>query len=171
MAADIKTFENRWSTVCGETLSAARREFHAYSFDNTAVERAFRSSCSEWFDGSLGPHIWYDDLLTENPEKARRFKEYVSKIQLEHQTFSKPLILVCYAATALSLPVCYFSLDWFTEMGWLSKALTTVGTAVLVWYVCQISVKDKETRLEENIVDSYRNQLHGHLEAIKMILS
>lgn len=171
MVADIKTFENRWNTVSGETLAAVRRECDAYTFDNTAVERAFRSSCNEWFEGSLGPSLWYDALKAERPDVASKFKEYVGKIHFESQSYTRPSRVGSYVATALSLPVCYFSLDWFTEMGLLSKALTTVGTAVLVWYVCQTLIRNKESRLEESLVDSYLNQLKTHLEAIKKILS
>lgn len=167
----ISKFEKRWDTVSRETLSALRRQFNAYSFDGSEVERAFRRACNEWFDGGLASQLWYDNLAETKPEVAEKFKEYVTHITFEQPTYTKPKRIITYVSTLLSMPLCYYSLDEFTDMGFVSKALTTVGTAVLVWYGVLSIIKGRESKLEEKAVEFYRTQLEKEQEAIKAILS
>lgn len=171
MKTNINAFLKRWDILSRETLSAVRSEYNAYSFDIQAVDKAFQRACDEWFDGSLGPSVWYKELSSERPEIARRFKEYVKGIRFTSESISKPSNVWSYVTTLLSLPVCYGLLEWLTEMGRISKVLTTIGTAVLVWYVGETIVKGKRSRIEDQVTEFYRDQLDKHLKAIEEILS
>lgn len=164
-------FLQRWSTITSETLSSVRRQLENGFFDISVVNRDFRSSSVEWFDGKLAPYIWYRQLEEERPEVARKFKTYIMSIRLREHNESKPSQVGHYVITALSLPICYCFLDWITDMGFVSKAVFSIGTAVLTWYTCQSLFKNKNTNFDEQVVDFYRRQFEEHLIEIKKILS
>jgi Flp pilus assembly protein TadB len=167
----VEVFQKRWNTITNETLSSVRRQLKNYTFDISEVNRDFHRSCNEWFDGKLAPRLWYQQLEEENPEVAQEFRNYVTGIKINEQTVNKPSQWGSYVATALSLPACYCLLSLISNMGFVSKAVFSIGTAVLVWYICQSSANKKQTDFEEQIVDFFRQQLDNHLEVIMRILS
>ena len=171
MGNNIETFQKRWKAVTNETLSSVRRQLANFTFDNSVVNKDFRNSCDEWFDGELAPHIWFEQLAKENSDIAQKFKKYVTGIKISEQTVSKPSQLGSYVITALTLPICYYLLGWMTEMGTISKSVFSIGTAVLVWYTCQSFAIKKKNNYEEQIVDLYRQQLDEHFKKIMNILS
>lgn len=171
MSNNIDVFKKRWNAVTNETLSSVRRQLQNVVFDNSLVNMDFRDACAEWFDGKLAPHIWFQQLAEEQPEVAQKFKKYVTGIRLNEQSIPQPSQRGSSAVTALALPLCYFVLSKITEMGFVSKSVFSIGTAVLVWYACQSFVKEKQTKYEEQVVDLYRQQLDNHLKEIMLILS
>lgn len=175
MRATMDLFLKRWSTVISETLSSVRRQLEYGIFDISVVNRDFRSSSSEWFDGKLAPYMWYKQLEEERPEIARKFKIYIMNIRIREHNKSKPSQVGHYVITVLSLvlslSISYCFLDRITDMGLVSKAAFSIGTAVLAWYTCQSLFKNKNTNFDEQVVDFYRRQLEEHLIEIKKILS
>ncbi|MCH5310400.1 MAG: hypothetical protein J1E57_00305 [Prevotella sp.] len=171
LMGNIETFHKRWNTITNETLSSVRRQLNNVTFDISIVNRDFHSSCGEWFDGNLAPHIWFQQLAKERPELAQKFKAHIASIKISEQSVPKPARWYGYVATALSLPICYYLLCWVSEMGFVSKSVFTIGTAILVWYACQSYIKEKQANYEEKLVDLYRNQLDNHLKEIIRILS
>ena len=171
MENKIEVFRKRWDTVTNETLSSVRRQLQNGTFDVSVVNRDFRESCAEWFDGKLAPRIWFQQMEEENSEVAQNFKKYVTGIRIGEVSVLKPAQGWSYVVTALSLPVCYFVLGWLTEMGMVSKAGFTIGFAVVVWYSCQLFVRKKQVSYEEQVVDLYRHQLEEHFKEMMRILS
>lgn len=167
----LDTFNKRWKTIETETLSSIRRQLAAPVFDISMVNQDFHHACDEWFTGKMAPKIWFSSLEEENPEKAEIFKREVNNLNLVEGQFTKPSKIVSYITTLLSVPVCYFLLDWFTGMETLSKSLFTVGTAVLVWYVTVMIVNKKISSYEEIVVDFYRQQLGKFHAEVRKILS
>ena len=171
MEATTAAFEKRWATISRETLAAVRRQYRMPEFDNSAIVKASRNGSDEWFDGELAPHVWYESLEKERPEAAREFRDYVNGIGFTERAFSKPSMLWGWLVTAVSLAACFFLLGWLSDMGFLSRALTAVGTAVLVWYASLTLIRSRDSRIEEEVVDYYRDQLERNLEHIRKILS
>ena len=171
MNKNIDIFQKRWNAVTNETLSSVRRQLQNVTFDHSLVDMDFHSSCSEWFDGKLAPHVWFQQLAEEQPDVAQKFKKYITEIRLHEQSIPQPSQWGSLAVTALMLPLCYLVLSWITEMRFVSKAVFSIGITVLVWYSCQSFVKSKTTMFEEKVVDFYRHQFEEHLREIKKILS
>ena len=170
MGKNIEVFKKRWKTVTNETLSSVRRQLTNFTFDNSIVNKDFRNSCAEWFDGELAPHVWFQQLAEDNAEVAQKFKGYVTGIRFCEQHVSKPSQWAGYVITALTLPGCYYVLDWMTEMGAISKIVFSIGTTVLAWYTCQSFAIKKKNIYEEQVVDLYRKQLDEHFNKILNIL-
>ena len=171
MEENIEVFERRWKTVTDETLSSVRRQLANFTFDNSVVNKDFRNSCNEWFDGELAPRIWFKQLSEDNPDVAQNFKNYVTGIRISEQTVSKPSQWEGYVITALTLPICYYLLNWITEWEMISKSILSIGTAVLAWHICQAFAIKKKDIYEEQIVDLYRQQLDEHFKKMMNILS
>lgn len=171
MEYNVEVFKKRWDTIINETLSSVRRQLKNFTFDISEVNRDFHRSCAEWFDGKLAPHLWFQRLTEENSEVAQEFRKYVTSIRISEHTVSKPSRSGSYSITALSLPVCYCFLGWISNMGFVSKAVFSIGTAVMVWYICQSSANKKKIDFEKQVVDFYRQQLDHHLNEIMRILS
>lgn len=168
---NIEVFQKRWATITNETLSSVRRQVANPYFDNSVINKDFHASCTEWFDGSLAPHIWYQLLEKEYPDVAEKFKRYVLGLKLSEQSISNPPQWISYAGTALSLPICYIAIGWLTNMGFISKAVFSLGIAVMVWYICQSLTKSKHAEFEEQVVNFYKNQLQVYYNNILQILS
>lgn len=165
-----KEFQKRWSIVERETLSSVRRQVASPVFDLTQVNSDFHRACGEWFDGKLAPWIWYSKFKEIDPQGAAEFKTKAVSMKLFKVDFSKPASIICPIATIVSLPLCYFLLDRFSEMGILSKSIFTIGTGVLVWYAIQSYIKGKINSIENQVVESYKLQLQALCEQLKNTL-
>lgn len=163
-------FLKRWDVVERETLSSVRRQVELPVFDISQVNLDFRRACGEWFDGKLAPRVWYTKFVETNPHDAYVFKNKVENMKLSEVEFSKPPQIISPIATITSLPVCYFMLDRFSEMGILSKSIFTIGIGVLVWYAVQSYIKGKKTSIEDQVVESYKLQLETLCVELKSTL-
>lgn len=171
MEDNIDIFNKRWNAIESETLSAVRKQLTAYSFNQSEVNRNFQKSCDEWFNGKLGPSIWYKNLRETQPEKSQTFKDYILRIRLYGTEMSKPSKWWAYLSTTLSLPITYFTVDYVTDWTLLGQSVFTIGIGVLVWYSCQARISSQHHKYEEKIVSHYQQQLEKQKEKLIQILS
>ena len=167
----MEVFLNRWETIEHTTMMAVQSQFKMDFFSIKDVNEIFQNACAEWFSGNLAPSVWYKQLMEEDMEKAREFREYVTHISIPPHGFSEPLLWMSYVVAVLMLVVCYCVLSGLTEMGMVSKLILSAGAALGGWLVCRFHAKKRSAIYQKEILCFYRTRFKEYLNHIMGILA
>lgn len=178
MTDDIDILSKRWIAIEAEVLSVIRQQLSIGTFNINVVQNRLNKACDEWFDGSLAPAIWYNDLSKKDAIKAETFKKYVKQMNLTEVQFQRPSKLYAKILTTLSIPLALVLLYLLKEkcsIEWLKFPfyviiILSIAIGVLTWTIFELKLNKKQSDHIENIICAYQKQLRIFGENLKQII-